>query len=182
VLSDPPGRHALPARGDDRNRTGVNGFAGRCVATPPRRQVEDQRIGPPAWPGPMPSRVQALGGAGSFARVSFVARKLLTRVGKGIPVARLLLAADVAVMAGRHVSHLDSDERRRLLALLALGARHPRSLDAAQRDELAALVAKLEPRLFLGRAVRRVSPVPLPARLLYGKRSSPARAAARRKA
>src|ERR1035438_8361779 len=25
-------------RGDDRNRTGVNGFAGRCVATPPRRQ------------------------------------------------------------------------------------------------------------------------------------------------
>src|SRR5690242_14609034 len=25
-------------RGDDRNRTGVNGFAGRCVATPPRRR------------------------------------------------------------------------------------------------------------------------------------------------
>jgi hypothetical protein len=25
--------------GDDRNRTGVHGFAGRCVATPPRRQV-----------------------------------------------------------------------------------------------------------------------------------------------
>lgn len=24
--------------GDDRNRTGVDGFAGRCVATPPRRQ------------------------------------------------------------------------------------------------------------------------------------------------
>ena len=26
------------SRGDDRNRTGVDGFAGRCVATPPRRQ------------------------------------------------------------------------------------------------------------------------------------------------
>jgi hypothetical protein len=26
------------ARGDDRNRTGVDGFAGRCVATPPRRR------------------------------------------------------------------------------------------------------------------------------------------------
>jgi hypothetical protein len=25
-------------RGDDRNRTGVDGFAGRCVATPPRRR------------------------------------------------------------------------------------------------------------------------------------------------
>lgn len=28
-----------PYEGDDRNRTGVNGFAGRCVAIPPRRQV-----------------------------------------------------------------------------------------------------------------------------------------------
>src|SRR4051812_11109099 len=26
------------SRGADRNRTGVNGFAGRCVATPPRRR------------------------------------------------------------------------------------------------------------------------------------------------
>ncbi len=26
-------------RGDDRNRTGVNGFAGRCVTTPPRRRA-----------------------------------------------------------------------------------------------------------------------------------------------
>jgi hypothetical protein len=25
-------------QGDDRNRTGVDGFAGRCVATPPRRR------------------------------------------------------------------------------------------------------------------------------------------------
>ena len=35
--------------GDDRNRTGVNGFAGRCVTTPPRR-----RSGPSvaAAPGP----------------------------------------------------------------------------------------------------------------------------------
>ena len=24
--------------GDDRNRTGVDGFAGRCVTTPPRRR------------------------------------------------------------------------------------------------------------------------------------------------
>jgi hypothetical protein len=32
-----PRRHAAPTKGDDRNRTGVHGFAGRCVATPPRR-------------------------------------------------------------------------------------------------------------------------------------------------
>ena len=30
-------------RGDDRNRTGVDGFAGRCVATPPRRQGSKRR-------------------------------------------------------------------------------------------------------------------------------------------
>jgi GTPase SAR1 family protein len=30
-------------RGDDRNRTGVDGFAGRCVATPPRRR-ESSRV------------------------------------------------------------------------------------------------------------------------------------------
>ncbi len=38
-----PGRRlqARPGltRGADRNRTGVNGFAGRCVATPPRRRA-----------------------------------------------------------------------------------------------------------------------------------------------
>ena len=33
-----PGASRGFARGDDRNRTGVDGFAGRCVATPPRRQ------------------------------------------------------------------------------------------------------------------------------------------------
>ena len=44
VLRDPNrrsrGGKSTPTglRGDDRNRTGVDGFAGRCVATPPRRQ------------------------------------------------------------------------------------------------------------------------------------------------
>ena len=32
-------RRAKGGKGADRNRTGVNGFAGRCVATPPRRQA-----------------------------------------------------------------------------------------------------------------------------------------------
>ena len=41
-----PGRPSLAApsaQGDDRNRTGVNGFAGRCVTTPPRRQAAAKR-------------------------------------------------------------------------------------------------------------------------------------------
>ncbi len=36
LRSEHGGRFAI--RGDDRNRTGVDGFAGRCVATPPRRR------------------------------------------------------------------------------------------------------------------------------------------------
>jgi integrase len=41
VPSDPDAAaklSGLARRGDDRNRTGVDGFAGRCVATPPRRR------------------------------------------------------------------------------------------------------------------------------------------------
>ena len=34
----PPAGLDLTSRGADRNRTGVHGFAGRCVATPPRRR------------------------------------------------------------------------------------------------------------------------------------------------
>jgi hypothetical protein len=43
-VADPDENAAIPAgsggprEGADRNRTGVNGFAGRCVATPPRRR------------------------------------------------------------------------------------------------------------------------------------------------
>jgi len=111
--------------------------------------------------------------------VSLLRRSLFKHVGRGVPVARLLLVGEVAVMAGRHISRLDAVERRRLASLLGAAARHPTSLGAAEREELTGLVARMEPRLFLGSAVRRVSPVPLPPRLLYGKRKSRARQAAR---
>src|ERR1700760_243174 len=39
------------SQGDDRNRTGVNGFAGRCVATPPRRQKHRKGTGAEAASG-----------------------------------------------------------------------------------------------------------------------------------
>ena len=50
--------------------------------------------------------------------------------------------------------------------------------DTGEREELAALTAILEPRLFLGSAAKRLSPVPMPKRLLYGPRGSAARSAA----
>jgi hypothetical protein len=99
------------------------------------------------------------------------------RVSGGIPLARLLLAAEVAMIAGRHLARLDRAQQRRLLALLVQARGRPRSLPARERRELVSLVARLEPRLFFGTAVKRLSPVPLPRRLLYGRRRSAARAA-----
>ena len=103
------------------------------------------------------------------------------RLSRGVPVARLLLVAEVAVLAYRHLGKLDSAQRRRLFALLIRAGGRPRSLAAAERREFLYLVARLEPRLLLGTAVRLVSPVPLPKRLLYGRRGSPARAALSRR-
>ncbi len=104
-------------------------------------------------------------------------RSLVKRFGHGIPVVELLLAADVALLAGRHVARLDRVQRRRLIALLRQAHGRPSKLDESERRELAALVAILEPRLLFGSAVKRLSPVPLPKRLLYGARGSAARLA-----
>jgi hypothetical protein len=99
------------------------------------------------------------------------------RLSRGVPVARLLLIAEVTILAQRHLSKLDRAQRRRLFALLVRARGRPRSLTAAERREFGYLVARLEPRLLLGTALKRVSPVPVPKRLLYGRRGSAARAA-----
>jgi hypothetical protein len=101
----------------------------------------------------------------------------LTRLSHGVPIARLVLAAQVVVIAHGHLSRLDRPQRRRLIALLARSRGRPGSLSGAERRELTLLFARLEPRLFLGTALKRLSPVPLPKRLLYGPRKSAARAA-----
>jgi hypothetical protein len=92
-----------------------------------------------------------------------------------MPIARLLVAGEVAVMVGRHIGRLDRRERRRLLALLAAGARRPGALDRRERAELLRLVAKLEPQLLFTSAVRRLSPVPIPRRLLAAGMSTASR-------
>jgi hypothetical protein len=86
-----------------------------------------------------------------------------------------LVAADLAILTWRHFGRLSGEERRQLVLLTARAMRYRGALARPDRVELASLVMKLEPRLLIGTAVRRVSPVPLPARLLYGRRSGPAR-------
>jgi hypothetical protein len=87
-----------------------------------------------------------------------------------IPVVALLSAAEVAVLAREHLQRLSPAERRRLVALVKVGRGRKDRLTARERDELEALVAKLEPRRLFGDAAGKLSPVPIPHRLLYGRR------------
>ena len=89
---------------------------------------------------------------------------------KRLPMFKLLAIGEIALLAGRHLSKLTPDERRRLIELVRTGRGRARNLASEERDELAELVAKAEPRLFLGAAADRLSPVPLPKRFVGGGR------------
>jgi hypothetical protein len=86
-----------------------------------------------------------------------------------LPVAKLLLAGEVALLARDHLQRLTPQERRRLVVLVRSGRGRRSRLSDCQRRELERLLGKLQPRLLMGTAVDRLSPVPLPARLLYGR-------------
>ena len=87
---------------------------------------------------------------------------------KRLPVFRLLAIAEIALLARRHVVKLTPPERRRLVELVRAGRGRARNLSPAEREELAALVAKVEPRRFAGLVADKLSPVPLPRRLIEG--------------
>jgi len=94
-----------------------------------------------------------------------------------LPMLKMLALAEIALLARDHVSRLDGSERRRLIELVRKGKGRSRNLDANERDELAALLAKAEPRRFAGLAADKLSPVPLPRRIINGpppKRREPA--------
>jgi len=111
--------------------------------------------------------------------VRFLAKHTpLKRFASGSPMVVVLVGANIAAMTWTHLAKLNGAQRRRLLALLWQSRGRPHSLGRGERDELGALVELLEPRLFLGSATKRLSPVPVPKRLLYGPRGSAARTAA----
>jgi hypothetical protein len=87
-----------------------------------------------------------------------------------IPVLKVLVAAEIAVMAHDHVKRLNREERHRLVELIRIGHGRRRNLSEDERAELESLVAKIEPRLLAGHAVEKLSPVPIPRRLVYGPR------------
>jgi hypothetical protein len=88
---------------------------------------------------------------------------------RAIPLTWLLAAGEVALLAHDHIAHLEPHERRRMVALLRKGHGRTRNLNETERQELADLVAKVEPRLFVGHAAQKLSPVPLPRRIVEGR-------------
>src|SRR4051794_19045399 len=85
-----------------------------------------------------------------------------------LPPFKLFAIAEVALLAGRDLSPPTPARRRPLVALLRDGRGRGRNLPDRERDELAALVAKVEPRRFAGAAADRLSPVRLPRRIVNG--------------
>jgi hypothetical protein len=88
-----------------------------------------------------------------------------------VPVVKLLSAAEIGLLARDHLGRLTPAERRRLLALVRTGRGRRSRLNSGEREELERLLVKLAPRQLVGDAVDRLSPVPLPRRLLYGRAS-----------
>jgi hypothetical protein len=89
---------------------------------------------------------------------------------KRLPVLKLLAVAEIALVARTHVTKLEPDERRRFIQLVRAARGRPSKLTEAEREELSKLVSKAEPRLFAGVVADKLSPVPLPKRLVTGKR------------
>ncbi|HSC04803.1 MAG TPA: hypothetical protein VLC49_15835 [Solirubrobacteraceae bacterium] len=94
----------------------------------------------------------------------------LVATAKVIPLARLLAAAKILMLARQHWHLLEPVERRRVVALVRQTHGRPRNLSASERLELARLIAKADPRLFAGVVAQRFSPVPLPGRVVRGRR------------
>ena len=95
----------------------------------------------------------------------------LVKAARAIPLARLVLAGKIVLLAREHWHRLEPAERRRLITLVRRGHVRPRNLSPRDRDELARLIRKADPWLFAQLVAQRFSPVPLPSRLLRGRRA-----------
>jgi hypothetical protein len=86
-----------------------------------------------------------------------------------VPIVKVLALAEIALIAHDHVTRLEPQERRRMVQLVRIGRGRPQKLSEAQREELRELLAKAEPRLFVGEVAEKLSPVKLPGRIVRGR-------------
>jgi hypothetical protein len=101
---------------------------------------------------------------------NFLIKRVVSRLPilRTLPIFRLLAIAEIALLARDHLGRLEPAERRRLVELVREGRGRGRNLPDAEREELAKLVAKVDPRRFGLLAADKLSPVPLPKRLTEG--------------
>ncbi len=76
-----------------------------------------------------------------------------------LPLARLVLLAELGMLAKIHFERLTPAERRRIVLLLKQARGWPQNLSERERRELNKLVAKVEPKAFANEAVERFSPL-----------------------
>jgi ABC-type lipoprotein export system ATPase subunit len=76
-----------------------------------------------------------------------------------LPIARVLAAAELLVLAREHLNKLEPHERRRILELLGRSRGRPKTLSIRERHELARLVRKVEPKVFAQGAVSKLTGV-----------------------
>ena len=74
-----------------------------------------------------------------------------------LPFFKLFAIAQTVLLARRHLLQLDRHDRRRLRDLVRRGP----TMSRAERDELAKLLAKMQPAAFAAATADRFSPVPL---------------------
>jgi hypothetical protein len=95
----------------------------------------------------------------------------ITKLAKAIPLARLVVAGKIVLLAREHWHRLEPAERRRLISLVRKGHGRPRNLSEGDRTELARLIHKADPWLFAQLVAQRFSPVQIPDRLFRGRRA-----------
>jgi hypothetical protein len=95
----------------------------------------------------------------------------LTKTALAIPLARLVLAGKIVLLARQHWLRLEPGERRRLISLVRQGRGWPRNLSPGDRAELARLIQKADPWLFAKLVAQRFSPLPVPNRMVRGRRA-----------
>ena len=79
---------------------------------------------------------------------------------KRLPLARLVILAEVAILAKSHFERLSPAERRRLVVLVRDAKGRPSNLTTRERHELEKLIAKVEPKAFASLAIEKFSPLP----------------------
>jgi hypothetical protein len=76
-----------------------------------------------------------------------------------VPLARLVVLGELAMLAKLHYERLSPAERRRLVLLIRNARGWPQNLSEREQRELKKLVAKVEPKALANEAVARFSPL-----------------------